>query len=143
MQMRQYEVTVEIAAPVHQVWATTYDIDSWPSWSPRMDAVERIGSGALGPGSSARVRQPKLRPATWVVDDVSEDRTFTWHTSGPGYRISAVHLFESADNGTSVRLQVIVTGVLSPVIWALAGRTTRSYLDQEGAALKRHCESRT
>jgi uncharacterized membrane protein len=141
--MSQYETTVAIAAPVHQVWATTCDVESWPTWSPTMDAVERVDSGAVRSGSSARVRQPKLRPATWVVDEVEEDRTFTWHTGGPGYRISAVHLFEPADVGTSVRLRIVMTGILSPVLWALAGRTTRSYVDQEAAALKRHCELNT
>jgi uncharacterized membrane protein len=141
MQMRQYETTVEVGAPVHHVWATTCDIESLPSWNPTIDAVERSDSGAVRPGSSVRVRQPKLRPATWVVDDVHQDRTFTWHTSGPGYRISAVHLFEPADIGTSVRLQIVMTGILSPVLWALTGRTGRSYVDQEAAALKRRCES--
>jgi hypothetical protein len=54
-----------------------------------------------------------------------------------------VHLFEPADFGTSVRLRIVMTGILSPVLWALAGRTTRSYVDQEAAALKRHCELNT
>jgi uncharacterized membrane protein len=138
--MRQYETTVEIGAPVHEVWATTCDIESWPSWSPTMDAVEHSDAGAVRPGSSARVRQPRLRPATWVVDDVEEDRTFTWHTGGPGYRITAVHLFEPRDVGSSVRLLVVMTGFLSPVLWALTGRTARRYVDQEAAALKRRCE---
>lgn len=106
-----------------------------------MTAVTRNDAGSIKPGSTAQVRQPKLRPSTWVVDDVEEDRTFTWHTRGRGYGMTAVHQFDPHADGTSARLQVIMTGAWSPVLWALAGRIVRRYVDQEAAALKRHCES--
>lgn len=143
--MPHYETSVEIAAPVHEVWAVTCDIWSWPDWSPTVDSVTQADSAPItpiGPGSTARVRQPKLRPATWVVDDVTEDRTFTWHTAGPGYRITAVHLFEPKGDGTSARLEVHITGAASGLLRMLVGRLTRSYVQQEAAALKRHCEAR-
>jgi hypothetical protein len=106
-----------------------------------MNAVTRDDSGSIKPGSTARVRQPKLRPATWVVDEVADASNFTWHTSGRGYRITAAHLFEPHDGGTSARLQVTMTGALSPLLWTLTGRMVRRYLDLEAAALKRHCEA--
>lgn len=139
--MPSFETSVEIAAPVHEVWAATCDVESWPDWSPTVDSLTRTDSGPIVAGSTAHVRQPKLRPATWVVDDVTEDRNFTWHTAGPGYRITAVHLFEPHGESTTARLEVRMSGPLTPVIRALAGRTTRSYLEQEAAALKRHCEA--
>jgi uncharacterized membrane protein len=138
--MPSHETSVQIAAPVEKVWATTYAIESWPGWSPTMTSVTRSDSGPLGPGSSARVRQPKLRPATWVVDVADENRNFTWHTGGPGYQISAAHLFEPTGAGTSVLLRVEATGPLASLVWLLAGRTAVRYVEQEAAALKRACE---
>jgi hypothetical protein len=106
-----------------------------------MTSVARADSGPLRVGSTAHIKQPKLRPATWEVDAVDENREFSWHTGGPGYRICAVHLLEPTLTGTSVLLRADVTGPLSSVLWLLAGRTVRRYVDQEAAALKRHCES--
>jgi uncharacterized membrane protein len=138
--MPHHETSVKITAPVDRVWSTTCDIESWPRWSPTMTSVTRSDAGPLRPGVSARVQQPKLRPATWVVDVVEESRNLTWHTSGPGYRISAVHLLEPTAAGTSVVLRVEVSGPLASLVWLLAGRTAARYVDQEAAALKRHCE---
>jgi uncharacterized membrane protein len=138
--MPRHETSVQVAAPLETVWAVTYAIESWPSWSPTMTSVTRSDSGPLRPGGSARVRQPKLRPATWVVDVADENHNFTWHTSGPGYSISAAHLLEPADVGTSVLLRVEATGPLASLVWLLAGRTAIRYVEQEAAALKRACE---
>lgn len=107
-----------------------------------MTSVHREDSGPLRPGSTARVLQPRLRPAIWVVDELVAEKRFSWHTEGRGYRIVADHVFDAHDDGTRARLQVSMTGSLAPLLWALTGRTARRYLDQEAAALKAHCESR-
>ena len=142
--MPSYETSVEVAAPPARVYAVTADVESWPDWSPTMDAVTREDDGPIRPGSTARVRQPKLRPATWVVDRATPDSAFVWHTAGPGYRVMATHLLKAHpgdENRTTVLLGVAMTGPLGPVLWALTGRTARRYLDEEAAALKRRCES--
>jgi uncharacterized membrane protein len=142
--MPSYETSVEVAAPPARVYAVTADVESWPGWSPTMDAVTREDDGPIRPGSTARVRQPKLRPATWVVDEATPDSAFVWHTAGPGYRVTGTHVLEphqGDDDRTTVRLGVAMTGPLAPVLWALTGRTARRYVDEEAAALKRRCES--
>jgi uncharacterized membrane protein len=139
--MPLYETSVEIEAPAARVYAVTADLETWPDWSPTMDAVTRQDTGPLRPGSTARVRQPRLRPATWVVDEATPDRTFVWHTSGAGYRIVAEHDIAGEGATSTVRLAASMSGPLAPVIWALAGRTVRRYLDEEAAALKRRCET--
>lgn len=139
--MPSYETSVDVAAPPPVVWSATCDIESWPRWSPTMDAITRQDSGPIAPGSSAQVEQPGLRPATWVVDEATPDRSFVWHTGGPGYRILADHRIEPrAGDGSVVRLSVTMSGPLSPLLWALTGRTVRRYLDQEAAGLRAHCE---
>src|SRR5689334_5214328 len=137
--MPTYETTVDIAAPAAEVYAVTADVETWPDWRPTMDAVTRDDAGPIRAGSSARVRQPRLRPATWVVDDATPDTTFVWHTAGPGYRVTAEHDIAATAAGSTVRLAATVDGPLAPVIWALTGRTVRRYLEEEAAALKRRC----
>jgi uncharacterized membrane protein len=140
--MPSYQTTIDIAAEPSLIWAVTCDIEAWPAWSPTMDEVTRQDSGPIRPGSSAVVRQPGLRKATWVVDEADADRSFIWHTSAPGCRITATHILEpkSSGTGTTVRLVADMTGPMSRPIWLFAGRTTRRYLDQEAAALKARCE---
>lgn len=76
-----------------------------------------------------------------MVDTCDEDRLFTWHAGGPGYRITALHRLEPCAGGTSVDLEVEMTGVLASLLWVLVGRTARQHLDAEAAALKKHCEA--
>lgn len=142
--MTYYETSVKIAAPVRVVWEVTTDVESWPSWSPTMgDVTLQDPDAAIAVGASAVVRQPKLRPATWVVDEIAEDRMFSWHTSGRGYRIVADHRFDSPGEGrTHAVLTARMEGPLARILWLVSGRTIRLYLDQEAAALKEHCEQR-
>lgn len=141
--MASYETSVDIAAPVATVWEVTRDVEAWPQWSPTMDEVRLEGGGPVRAGSSARVRQPRLRPARWVVDRADADAAFVWHTGGPGYRITAEHLMEQGATVTTMLLRITVAGRLAPVVWALAGRTIRRYLNEEAAALKARCEGAT
>lgn len=138
--MRAHRTTVAIAAPVEQVWAVTYDIESWPSWSPTMRTIIKQDKGSLVAGSTARVEQPRLRPAVWTVDEVVENRTFTWHTGRAGYRLTAEHHLSPTAAGTAVELAAVVTGPLARPVWWLAGRTIRRYVELERKALKAHCE---
>jgi hypothetical protein len=64
-----------------------------------------------------------------------------WQTGGPGYRIVAGHHLTQAADGTGVRLDIELTGPLAGALWALTGRTTRRYVEEEAAALKRRCEA--
>lgn len=139
--MPSHETVVAIDAPPRVVWDVTRDIASWPDWSPTMDEITPHGPGPVAVGTTALVRQPKLRPTTWTVDEMTPDRSFVWHTSGRGYRMTAVHLFEPTATGTETVLRATVTGPLAPLLWALAGRTVRRYVEEEGAALKRRCEA--
>ena len=139
--MPSYAHSVDIVAPVAAVWAVTCDIEGWPNWSPTMDSIRREEAGPIRAGSRALVQQPKLRPATWIVDVADENWNFTWHTKGPGYRITAVHRLAPITDGCRVDLELHMTGAMSGLIWALTGKTARKYLDQEAEALKGRCEA--
>lgn len=139
--MPGYQTSITVHAPVAAVWQVTRDVAAWPQWSPTMDDVAAPDGGPVTVGSTVRVRQPRLRPTTWVVDHVVEGRRFCWHTSGPGYHLVADHVLEALPDGTGVRLIMTMTGPLAWPVWLLGGRTIRSYVDQEAAALKRYCEA--
>ena len=138
--MSSYKTSVEIKAPVSQIWAATCDIDSWPDWTPTVTEVVREDAGPVRPGSAARIRQPKLRPATWTVLEAQPDKSFIWQTKATGYKITASHRFERSGDSTVMTLDAVMTGALAPLLWALSGRTVRRYLDQEAAGLKSYCE---
>jgi uncharacterized protein YndB with AHSA1/START domain len=138
--MRTYETSVDISAPPAKVWAATIDIEAWPTWSATTDTVRRQEGGPIRPGSTAIVIQPKLRPATWTVREAVRDESFVWDTTGPGYVVTARHEIRPCGDGSRLRLQVVLTGVLSPVVWVVTGGVVRRYLDLEAVGLKRHCE---
>jgi uncharacterized protein YndB with AHSA1/START domain len=138
--MRTYETSVDISASPSKVWAATVDVEAWPSWSATTDTVRRQEGGPIGPGSTAIVIQPKLRPATWTVREAVRDESFVWDTTGPGYVVTARHEIRPRGDATSLRLQVVMTGPLTPVVWLVTGGVVRRYLDLEAAGLKRHCE---
>ena len=140
--MRAYETTVAIAADPGVLWEVTRDVENWPRWSPTMTSVERLDDGPIRVGSTARVRQPKLRPATWRVDEADPAGAFVWHTGGPGYRVRAVHRWHATATGAEMYLSAEMTGVLAPLLWALTGATVGRYVSQEAAALKVECEKR-
>jgi len=135
-----YSTSVEIQAPPSTVWAVTIDIEAWPSWSPTMDEVTRQDPGPLEVGSAAVIRQPGLRRATWVVDELDPERTFVWYTAQPGLRLIATHRLSPTGTGTAVELEAEMHGVMSRLLWPAARRTVRDFLDQEAAALKVRCE---
>jgi uncharacterized protein YndB with AHSA1/START domain len=140
--MSSYATTVDIDAPPSTVWAATTAIEAWPTWNPTMDAVRRQDRGAIRPGSSAIVIQPKLRPATWTVREARRNESFVWDTSGIGYVVTARHEIAARGNGSSVRLGVAMTGPLSLAVWLVTGSLVRKYLDREAHGLKEHCEAR-
>lgn len=140
--MPVYETSVRIAAPVERVYAETVDISAWQWWMPTVSLVTRNDSGPIRAGSIARVRQPKLAPATWVVTVVEPDTRFCWYTDGFGYRMTADHVFEPVEDGTLARLTLTARGRTSPVVWRMSGRMIRRFVDLEAASLKEHCEGR-
>jgi len=62
--MVAFRETVTVDAPVAEVGRILHDVERWPSWTPTMSRVTRLGSGPFAVGSRARVKQPRLLPAT-------------------------------------------------------------------------------
>ncbi|WFE34469.1 SRPBCC family protein [Micromonospora sp. WMMD975] len=133
--------TVEIAADVDRVWAVQTDVESWPEWTPSVTAARRLESGPLALGSTARLSQPRLRPAIWRVTEIDPPYAFVWESASPGVRSRGEHrLVRLDDRRTRVELALVQTGPLAGLVGLFGGATMRRYLRQEADGLRRRCE---
>ena len=137
----KYEHNIDIDASPATVWATLADVPRWPSWTASMESAEWVGDQGLAVGHAARIKQPKLRTATWTVTEVDDGRSFTWDTKAVGCSISASHTIAPRDDGVTVTLSTSVRGLLAPVVGALTAKIGRHYVATEAEGLKRRCES--
>ncbi|HEX3397623.1 MAG TPA: SRPBCC family protein [Steroidobacteraceae bacterium] len=132
---------VYIDAPPEKVFAVLCDVERWPEWTPTMVSVQRLDRGPLAIGSSAKVRQPKLRAAIWRVTELQEGRNFTWTSQSPGLRMTAGHLVEPKGAGSHVELTFEVSGWIAPLMSRLYGGLIEHYVATESQALKQRSES--
>jgi uncharacterized membrane protein len=135
--------TVDIDAPPEKVFAVLCDVERWPEWTPTMSRVQRLDKGPLAVGSSAQVRQPKLRPAVWQVTEFEDNRNFTWTTRSPGLRMKAGHLVEPRGGSSRVALSFEITGLIAPLVSRLYGSLIEQYVATEAQGLKKRSEEQT
>jgi uncharacterized membrane protein len=138
---RNTSKTVSIDAPPDRVFAVLKDVERWPEWTPTMLSVKRRESGPFMIGSTAEVRQPKLRPAIWQVTEVEEGRNFTWTSRSPGVRMKAGHLVEPDGAGSRVVLLFEMSGLMAPLVSGLFGKLIDEYVSTEARGLKKRCET--
>lgn len=111
------------------------DIERWPEWTPTVTRIQRLDSGPLAVGSRARIRQPKLPPATWQVSDLQPGRSFTWITRSPGVCVAGEHGVEPTARGSRVMLSLRFSGVLGPLVARLTRGLNQRYLALEAQGL--------
>lgn len=133
--------SVEIDAPLDQVWAALIDVERWPEWTASVRRVEKVDSGPLVTGSTVLVEQPKLRISHYRVDVVRAPEEFTWRSHSPGVTTVAGHYLSPAGDGRMrMDLTLHQSGPLAPLIGLLYGSLMRRYLGLEADGLKRRCE---
>lgn len=138
----RYEVSVHIDAPLVRVWEVLADVERWPTWTPTMTEVRRLDSGPFGPGSRARVKQPRLPAVVWRVTDLEPGRSFAWQGESLGVTTLADHrLVEDPAGGVTATVGIRQSGPLAGLVGLLGGRLARRYVDTEAASLKRCCEA--
>ena len=138
--MRRIETTVDIAASPERVWSVMSEVLLMPTWSDSMTSVELDPPGPLAVGSKARIVQPKLSPATWVVTEVTAVRSFTWISTAMGATVTAFHTITPTSSGSSVTLAVEYDGGFSTAVAGLTRKITTKYLRMEAEGLKRASE---
>jgi uncharacterized membrane protein len=87
--MASYEASLSIDTPRELVWRVLAAVIAWPEWLPTVSSVQALDGGPLQVRSRYTVRQPKLRPATWIVTHLDPPRCFVWQAHSPGLQMIA------------------------------------------------------
>jgi len=139
MTRTNFSITVEVPAPPPLVWLVMVDVERWPEWTASVSRVKRLSPGPLQVGSRARIHQPKLPPASWLVTELESGVGFTWISLAPGVRVTARHTTEASAVGSRVTLSVYYGGWLGSLLARLTGRLNERYLALEANGLKARC----
>ena len=140
--MSHLSISVDIKASPDRVWAVLCDIERWPEWTASVTSIAKLSAGPLAVGSRARICQPKLRPAEWLVTELDAGtKSFTWVTRSPGVQVTARHLVQVDGAGSKVTLTLQFSGLLGPLIARLYRSLNERYVSMEAEGLRRRCES--
>jgi uncharacterized protein YndB with AHSA1/START domain len=137
----ELEYSIAIDATPERVWEVMADVERWPEWTASMSEVRLVEGDRLAVGARARVRQPKLPPATLEVTAFEPLRGFTWVANSPGVTFVGTHALAPADRGVTVTLGVSFRGALAGIVGLFTSRMTRRYVQLEAEGLKRRSES--
>lgn len=140
--MKDYSISVQIDAPPGQVWPVMSDVERWHEWTPTITSVRRTNAGPFRIGARARIHQPKLPPADWVVTSLEEGRSFDWESRAPGVRVVGRHRVDPAPTGSRVTLSIQYSGVIGNLLGRMIGSISRRYIALEADGLKRRVEGR-
>lgn len=138
--MKTFRTAIDIEAPAPRVWEVMSDVDRWHEWTPSIRSVQRHDTGALAVGHRVTIRQPRLPPARWEVNEWEPDRQFTWVSTAPGVQVTARHEVEPRGEGSRANLSLEIRGVLGGLLGWLTGTITQRYLALEAAGLKARSE---
>ena len=111
----EQSTSIDVEAPVEQVWEALREVELWPEWAPTVTSVRRLDDGPL----------------------------FTWVATGPGVHTTARHLLEELGTGsTRVTLAVEQAGPVGVVMGRFYRRLTDRYLTAEAEGIKARSEGR-
>jgi uncharacterized membrane protein len=134
----QVEKTIQINAPVEQVYAYWRNLENFPQWMSHVREVRYVG----GDRFHWIVDGPAGAPVEWDSQllDVSENREMTWRSvEGSTVEHSGRVRFEPADEGTRVHVQMHYAppgGVLGHAVAKAFGVDPKSEMDDDLLRLK-------
>jgi hypothetical protein len=123
------------------VWQVMSDIERWHEWTPSIRSVTRTSAGPLTVGSTARVTQPRLAAAHFVVTAWEPNRGFDWVSRNAAVTAVGRHWIEPEPGGCRVTLGVEFSGPLAWLVAWLYGGLTERYVRMEAEGLKQRAES--
>lgn len=132
--------TARSAATPDRLWSLASDVERWGDRLPTVESVRPLGTGPLGVGATFEVRQPGLPKAVWEVTDWQPGRSFTWVSSSPGIRSTAVHTVQADGDGSRLDLSLEWSGPLARVLELLIGRKARGMVETEAETFTRLAE---
>ena len=106
--MVRFELSVEIARPVHEVWEYLTDVERVPEWQSSAVASHQVSEGPMGVGTKLEDERRFLGRRARSEVEVTEyepERLFTLRgLSGP-VRFTVRHRLSESDGGTRVDVE--------------------------------------
>jgi hypothetical protein len=141
--MTYFEQRVDIDAPPAVVFDVLTDVERWSEWTESIRSIERLESGPLGEGSTARVHVAGVPAGAFHVTAFDRGRSFVWSSKPmPGVTTDAGHEVEAAGAGSRVKLWVRTNGPLAWLLHPVMIRSAKRNVPLEAAGLKRRSEAR-
>jgi uncharacterized membrane protein len=138
--VRDYSISVDIDAPPSRVYDVMIDVERWHEWTESITSIKRLEPGEFRVGSRARVKQPKLAPATWTVTQLIPGKGFVWTSSAPGLLVTGSHMAVAKGRGSQATLELHYEGIAGGLLGRLLHSLNEHYLALESAGLKRRSE---
>lgn len=139
--VRHYSISVDIDAPPSRVYDVMVDVERWHEWTESITSIKRLEPGEFRVGSRARVKQPKLAPATWTVTQLIPGKGFVWTSSAPGVLVTGSHMAVARNGGSQATLELDYGGIAGGLLGRLLHSLNEHYLALESAGLKRRSEN--
>ena len=128
--------SIEVDAPMADVWAIYADVERWSEWTASIDRVTPVGDAGLEIGHRFEIKQPRFPKLVWEVTAVEPGTSWTWRQRSPGGTTFASHEVVAQGERTLVRQRIEQRGPVGVVVGVLMLRLTKRYLDLEGQGLK-------
>jgi len=133
--------SIEVDAPMSDVWAIFADVQRWSEWTASIDRVTPVGDSSIEVGHRFEIKQPRFPKLVWEVTEVDPGTSWTWRQRSLGSTVIASHELVALGSGrTLVRQRIEQRGPLGVLSGALTRRITKRYLHLEGEGLKARVE---
>lgn len=125
--MKHARASLEIAAPVDDIWQLISAFEHWPTWGPTVRSVESDGV-AVGPGVTGRVKTIGGFWFPFEIEDVDPGCSWNWRVLGipmTGHKIADL------GNGRT-RVEFTVPVLFAPYVLVLRQGLKRLKVLAEG-----------
>lgn len=112
----RFESSIDIDAPVKEVWALIDKLEEWPQWMPSIKKIERVSKGPLRAGSqvcvTAKVSGLTVKLLMTITELVAE-RKAVLEGKVLGTRLTRFYTLEPVNGKTKVTIGGDVFGALA------------------------------
>jgi carbon monoxide dehydrogenase subunit G len=135
----RFESSIDINAPVEEVWALVDKLEEWPQWMPSIEKIEKLSRGPLTVGSqlsvTAKVSGLTVTLLMTITEFVSQ-RSVVLEGKALGINLTRSYILEPINGKTKVTIGGDVSGTLA---W-LARRGGQEVSDEIALAVKTRIE---
>ena len=136
----RFSSSVEINAPVEEVWSLIDKLEEWPQWMQSIKKIERVSEGPLAVGSQLSVTAKVSRLTVNLLMTISEfvpERSVVMQGKALGTNLTRFYFLEPVNGKTKVTIGGEVSGLLA---W-MARRGGRAVSYEIAQAAKKRFES--